>query len=327
MRNFWKNKTVLVTGGGGFVGSHLVIRLVELGANKIVVLERAHPKKNSIKLLTKNVVEYVTGDVSNTRFVEVLFKKHQFDLCFHLAAQPLVSQGGLSPLSTMEINIMGTVNILESARQHRVKGVVLASTTHVYGNNVVPFLEEYFPRPSSPYETSKACADMLAQTYALYYKLPVAIGRFVNIYGPGDINERIVPRSIQLILQGQKPEIFNDKVNRDFLYIDDAISGYVSLAEKIVKLGKENANIIYNFGTGRHYSSKHIVETILRLMDRTDIKPIYVKSKRKQEIIDQYVSIKKIKKALHWDPKYSLEDGLKETIKWHTSEWKKRKSS
>lgn len=317
MRNTWKNKTVLVTGGRGFIGSHLVSRLIELGTKKIIVLQKTREKKSSKDKLFPGVVEYVTGDISSAHFVETLFKKYQFDLCFHLAAQPLVSQGGLSPLSTMEINIMGTANVLESARQHKVKGVILASTTHVYGNNPVPFLEEYFPRPSSPYETSKACADMLAQTYAQYYELPVAIGRFVNIYGPGDTNERIVPRSIQLILQGQKPEIFNDKVNRDFLYIDDAIDGYIALAEKIVKLGKENANIIYNFGTGHHYSNKHIVETILRLMSRSDIKPVYIKGKRKQEIVNQYVSIKKIEKTLDWHPRYSLEEGLQETIRWH----------
>lgn len=323
MNSFWKDKKVLVTGGRGFVGSHLVSRLVELGAKKIVVLEKKYTKKSLDERSSQNNVEYVSGDVSDADFVSALFKKHTFDLCFHLAAQPLVSQGGLSPLSTMEINIMGTVNVLEGARQHKLKGMVLASTAHVYGNNQVPFLEEYFPRPSSPYETSKACADMLAQTYALYYNLPVAIGRFVNIYGPGDVNERIVPRTIKLILENKNPEIFNDQVNRDYLYIDDAVSGYILLAEKIPELMKENSNIIYNFGTGLHYSSKSIIETIVQLVDKPKIHPVYAPGDRKQEVVNQYVSIDKIKRIIGWQPRYSVEEGLKKTIEWWMKKDKK----
>lgn len=327
MSSFWEDKSVLVTGGMGFVGSHLVRRLVDLGAKKVFVLGKTHSGNDMHQTpsLPKNVVS-ISGDISDKHFIESVFKKYQFDFCFHLAAQPLVNLGDLSPLSTMEINIMGTANILESARQHKLKGMVLASTTHVYGDNPVPFLEEYFPRPSSPYETSKACADMLAQTYTLYYKLPVAIGRFVNIYGPGDENERIVPRTIQLILQNKNPEIFNDRVTRDYMYIDDAVSGYILLAEKISELTKENGNIIYNFGSGSHYSSKTIIETIIKLMDKPKIRPVHVSGNRKQEVIEQYVSIDKIKQTLGWQPRYSLEEGLKKTIEWWLKKSEKKDS-
>ncbi len=317
MNNFWKGKRVLVTGGKGFVGSHLVKRLVELQAEKVFVLEST-PSQEGVEQKTspEDGLVMLYGDVSDNQFVEGIFQTNGFNFCFHLAAQPLVSLGGLSPLSTMEVNIMGTANILESARQHNLKGMVLASTTHVYGDNPVPFLEEYFPRPSSPYETSKACADMLAQMYTQYYNVPIAIGRFVNIYGPGDEKERIVPRTVKLILQNKNPEIFNDAVTRDYMYIDDAINGYILLAEKIPELTQDHGNIIYNFGSGTHYSSKTVIETIIRLMERPEIKPVYITGDRKQEVINQYVSIEKIQNTLGWKPQYSLEEGLKKTIGW-----------
>ncbi len=316
MSHFWEDKKILVTGGTGFVGSHLVARLLDLKAKQVVVLANtlSDPLRPAPQALEGS--EIIVGDVSDHHFIDALFKEQAFDFCFHLAAQPLVSLGDSSPHSTMEINIMGTANILESARQHGLKGMVLASTTHVYGDNQVPFLEEYFPRPSSPYETSKACADMLAQMYTLYYKLPVAIARFVNIYGPGDENMRIIPRTIQLILENKNPEIFNDQVNRDYIYIDDAISGYLLLAEKIPELQKKDKNIIYNFGTGLHHSSKQVIETIVRLMDKPNIRPVYVVGDRKQEVVNQYASIEKIKNTIAWEPKHSLEEGLQKTIEW-----------
>lgn len=313
MSNFWEDKKVLVTGGTGFVGSALVNRLLQLNVGKVFVLGKDLAPEISLESSAIKVV----GDISDKDFINQLFKENSFDICFHLAAQPLVSEGDLSPLPTIQTNIMGTANILEAARNFKLKGVVLASTTHVYGNNEVPFLEEYFPRPSRPYETSKACADMLAQTYALYYDLPIAIGRFVNIYGPGDPNERIVPKTIKLLLQNKNPEIYDDQVNRDYLFIEDAIDGYIILAEKISEISNKKSNIIYNFGTGLHYSTAHIVETIIKLMNKSDIKPIKIENVRKKEIINQYVSIDKTLKTLGWQARHNLEDGLMKTINWH----------
>jgi len=123
---------------------------------------------------------------------------------------------------------------LEAARQQSIQKVIIASTAHVYGNNPkVPFKEEFFPQPSRPYETSKACADLLAQSFADTYDLPVEIPRFVNIYGPGDLNfSRLIPKVIKSVLVGKKPEVWDIGSVRDFLYIDDAINAYLMLAEK-----------------------------------------------------------------------------------------------
>lgn len=320
METFWKNKKVLVTGGKGFVGSHLVKRLINLGA-KVFILEKTNYGLTPIlsKELLSKVKKVITGDIRDKQFIDSLFKEQGFEICFHLAAQSSVDRGYRDPLLTFEVNIMGTANILEAAKKYKLGGLVLASTTHVYGENKLPFLEEYFPRPSGPYETSKACADILAQTYAKYYKLPLGIARFVNIYGPGDQNERVIPRTIQLILNNQNPEIFNPKVTRDYLYIDDAINAYLILGEKMRELSEQKLDLIFNFGTGRYYSTKELVEKIISLIGKSDIEPIVVEGFREQEIINQYVSIEKAKTILGWRPQHPLEQGLKKTIEWYKS--------
>ncbi|MEK7173131.1 MAG: GDP-mannose 4,6-dehydratase [Patescibacteria group bacterium] len=321
MNNFWSNKRVLVTGGWGFVGSHLAKRLIDLGA-EVFILEKSSfgPAAILNKESLSRVKGIIIGDISEGQFVLDVFKNQNFEICFHLAAQPLVERGNQSPLLTFEVNIIGTVNILEAVRQGKLGGLVLASTTHVYGENKLPLMEEYSPKPLGPYETSKICAEMLAQTYAKHYGLPITIARFVNIYGPGDQNERIIPRTIKLLLKNQSPEVFNPRIVRDYLFIEDAIDGYLVLGEKIRGLAKQTFNIVYNFGTGKHYSAKALIEKIITLMDKTKIVPIMVDKPREQEVSSQYVSIEKAKTVLGWQPRYSLEKGLKKTIDWYAEQ-------
>ncbi|MFA6973581.1 MAG: GDP-mannose 4,6-dehydratase [Parcubacteria group bacterium] len=317
MKKFWNNKKVLITGGGGFIGSNLSDRLISMGA-KVYSLEKNSSKKAFLEKSSLPNKTIIQGDICNKKFIDNLFKKEDFEICFHLAARPLVLEGRANeaPLETFKVNIMGTLNILEAVRNYKTRGLIMASTSHVYGKNKLPFLEEYFPRPSSPYETSKACADILAQTYKEHYKLPVAIARFVNVYGPGDYNQRIIPKTIQLVLKNESPQLYDNIAKRSYLYIDDAVDGYIYLAEKINELVKNRSNIIYNFGTEEVYSTKNIIENILFLM-KSDIKPIIIKGARDKEIASQYVSIKKSKEILQWNPKVSIVEGLKNTIKWH----------
>lgn len=314
MKNFWIKKKILITGATGFIGGHLVSRLVKLGAEITILNDR---KISSFSTsVNKKLKKKIIGDVSQTRFVYDIFKKTPFDLCFHLAAQPLVETAEADPTPTFEVNIKGTWNILEAARKYKTS-VIIASTSHVYGANTLPFLEEYFPRPSRPYETSKACADILAQTYATYYKLPVAIARFVNVYGPGDTNMRIIPYNVSRILKGKRPTIYADETTRDYMYIDDAIDGYIALAERMKLLKEKTDNIIFNFGNGNHHSTRQIIEKIIELSGLSDIEPEVVDYKRKQEISKQYVSIKKAKEILQWEPRHTLTEGLQKTIEWH----------
>ncbi len=314
MSSFWKSKRILVTGATGFIGKALVRKLLELDGT-VYALSNHHAFKKEHPNL-----KVLIDDISNKEAIFALFNKNNFDFCFHLAAQPIVDVGGSDPTTTFEVNIQGTWNILEAARHNKLRGVIVASTSHVYGKNTLPLLEEYFPRPSRPYETSKACADMIAQTYASYFELPIAIARFVNTYGFGDNNVRIVPHTIQLLMQNKRPEIFHDRTTRDYLYLDDAIGAYINLAEKLKDLKKKSDNIIFNFGTGKYYSNAMVIKKITRLYYGSPVTPIVTKVARKQEIDRQYVSIDKAIKLLGWKPCFTLEQGLLKTIERYKRE-------
>lgn len=308
--SFWQHKVVLVTGATGFVGSHLVDQLISKGA-KVIGLS-----KKRLASQAKIIEEY--GLVEDFQTISRVIKKNKTEIIFHLAAQPIVEIGQENPIKTFQVNIQGTWNILEAARQNNVKRIIIASTVHVYGDNPkLPFKESYFLQPSRPYETSKACADLLAQSFADTYDLPVEIPRFVNIYGPGDFNfSRLVPKVIKSILNGRKPEVWDIGSVRDFLYIDDAINAYLTLAEKPLANGKRLR--VFNFGTGKPIKIYDLVLKIIQLTEKDmKIKTEMPPEERSNEIKKQYVSIARAKKELGWRPKIDLNKGLLNTIQWY----------
>lgn len=309
--SFWQDKSVFITGASGFVGSHLVRKLLQKKANVITLSKRLTNIEKS--------TSQESGSVEDFRKLKKIIRKNKIDIIFHLAAQPIVEVGRINPIQTFEINVRGTWNVLEAARQENVQKVIIASTAHVYGDNPrVPLKEEYFPQPSRPYETSKACADLLAQSFADTYNLPVEIPRFVNIYGPGDFNfERLIPKVIKSILKYGYLHVWDVGSIRDFLYIDDAISAYLILAEKQIPNIKRVR--VFNFGTGKPISIHDLIEKIIKLTGgRTiSIKTEEAPEERSNEIKNQYLSITKAKRELGWYPKISLEEGLKRTIKWY----------
>lgn len=295
-KNFWRNRQVLVTGAGGFVGSHLKERLDELGANTMTVIRA----QNGV-------------DVTRREMLEPLFVKKP-SLVIHLAGEAIVEKGQEHPYETFRTNVMGSLNVLELSRIHHISRIIVASTAHVYGLGQPPFTEKDPPRPSRPYETSKTAMDILAQSYADSFHLPVVIPRFVNIYGPGDVNvSRLIPKTIHYVLRGESVPLWGGMVKREYLYIDDAIDAYMLLAT--MPEDRLEKNRIFNFGTGGPVTVTELIRRIGKLSGQ----PIRIKrvnKGREGEIPEQYVSWEKARRVLGWRPRVSLDEGLGRTIAW-----------
>lgn len=299
----WNEKSVLITGISGFIGSHLEKKLKARGAT-VWGISRSNNKLNNIKA---NVVDY---DI-----VDEIIKSKKINICFHLAAESLVESGRADPYRTFKVNTIGTLNILEICRKNNLEKLIIASTSHVYGDNRLPFKEEYPARPSGPYETSKTCIDLIAQSYAETYNIPVLISRFCNIYGPGDFNfNRLIPKTIKSVLADMRPEMWGGFALREYMYIDDAVDGYVKLGEFPVSMVGKNR--IFNFGTGEKISARDVVEKIINISGKK-LKIKKTLNNRPLEIKAQYLSSSKSKRLLHWSPKVSFEDGLIKTLAWY----------
>ncbi len=293
---FWQNKRVVITGSGGFVGKNLYKYLL----------------KKAAKL--RGIESRLDVDVSSYGSLKEVFQ-NPFDVCFHLAGDVLVEEGRVNPYSTIKNNIVSTLNVLELCRLHNVKRIIIASTAHVYGDGNQLFHEEQPPRPTRPYETSKTCIDLIAQSYADTYHLPVLIPRFVNIYGPGDTNfTRIIPKTIISILKGKEPQLWGGSSIREYLYIDDVISAF-DLIARMTDYQIER-NRIYNFGTGESITVQNLFNKLIALSGyKGKIKKI--KIERQDEIKQQRVSWSKAKRVLDWSPQVRLDEGLRTTIDWY----------
>ena len=307
--NLLHKKRILITGITGFIGTHLAKKLEDLGADVYGISRSIHTPK----ILKANITNY--------SLINAFIKETKIDICFHLAGESLVEAGQSHPYRTFKVNTEGTLNILEISRKYKMEKIIIASTAHVYGENRLPYQENFTPKPTRPYETSKACTDLIAKSYADTFKLPVLIPRFVNIYGPGDLNfNRLVPGIFKAVLTNKSPQIWGGGAIREYLYIDDAVEAYIRLASvDISYLGESN---IFNFGSRDRISVKSLVQKII---DASGKKLIMRKnlSKRPLEIKTQYVSSKKAKKILGWKSKVSLDQGLQKTLSWYTAYFKK----
>jgi len=317
MKNFWQNKKVFVTGANGFLGSHLTKSLIEYGLRPVVLIYEDNPAGLFEKENLSAKTQVVRGDVRNFKLMSEILRDFKIDTIFHLAAQSIVDQAVDAPIETLEVNIQGTWNILESARKNgNVERVIMASSDKAYGHHdTLPYEEHVHAlKGIYPYEVSKTCADLIGQSYHRTFNLPVCITRCTNLYGPGDLKmNRIVPNTIQLLYQN-KPPILRDTGEslRDYLFIDDAVEGYLKLAEKMNKNLHGHA---FNFATNTPLSASEAVATISNEMGK-NIKPAIVET-MKFEISSQYASYDKAKNFLGWQPSHAFGEGIKKTVPWY----------
>ncbi len=320
-QRYWRNRTVLVTGANGFVGSWLARALVESGA-RVVALVRDMPARGGLGLQgIAERVDTVLGSLTDYPTVERAMNEYGVEVCFHLAAQAIVGVANRSPLSTFESNIRGSWNVLEACRVTKtVTGVVVASSDKAYGDHPsLPYDEAFELSATYPYDVSKAATDMLARSYHRSYGLPVGVTRCANIYGGGDLNfSRIVPDTMRALIRGESPVIRSDGTPvRDYMYVPDAVNGYLTLAEQVGRDGV--AGEAFNFGTERPVSVLELVGEMIAVSGRTDVQPeVMGRGKPAGEIDAQYLASRKARERLGWEPQYDLASGLRETYGWYS---------
>lgn len=311
-----KNKNVFITGASGFIGSSLANKLASDGAN-VTCLTRAAGKSHG--RLPKSA-EIMIGDVCDYELMSNIIATREIDYIFHLAANAIVKTSARDPMGTYRSNVMGTVSILEAARNvGRCKKIVVASSDKAYGDHeVLPYTESMALQPKNTYDASKACADMIARTYAHNYDMPIVVTRCSNVYGPGDPNmSRIIPNTITRILRGESPMLYSDvsSMEREFIYIDDVIVACVLLALS----GNHTNGQAYNIGGTGVFSVSKLVDTILELMN-SKLKTIIVEREHVfKEIKKQYIDAKKLSRDTNWIANTSIDVGLQKTINWYSN--------
>ncbi len=312
-------KRALVTGGNGFVASHLARALLERG-DAVTVLELAPRPSSGLALQgIREEVELVEADLRDGERVAATVAAARFDVVFHLGAQTLVGPAMADPVATFETNVRGTWCLLEACRQAAVPAVVVASSDKAYGpSEELPYREEMRLRPASPYEASKAAADVIALSYWPAYGLPVGVTRFANIYGGGDANfSRLIPEAIAAVLDERRPQIRSDgSPERDFLYVEDAVVAYFAV-EGAVEAGGPGAGEAFNAGGESPHSVAEVLETIAALSG-TGLEPQYLGAGNPAGEIDrQYVDSTKLRELTRWAPAVGLRDGLVRTLGWY----------
>jgi len=301
------------------VGGWVVHALLEAGARVIAVVRDTDPRAEFFRSGAVGQATLVAGQLQDYATLERTINKYEVDTVIHLGAQAIVTAAERSPLETFESNIRGTYNLLEACRVHPdlVKRVAVASSDKAYGDNSgKPYSEDLPLLARHPYDVSKTCGDLLAQTYAYTYGLPVTIARCGNIYGGGDLNwSRLVPGTIRSFRQNQSPQIRSDGSNvRDYLYVKDAASAYLTLAERAADDGVRGE--AFNFSAGEPRSVLEMVGCIASLMGKAHLQP-RILDQAKHEIRHQVLVADKARATLGWQPEHTLENGLKETIAWY----------
>ena len=315
----WRGHNVLVTGASGLLGSAMVEELLERGAAVTCLVRDWVPASRLLSEGLSERANLVRGALEDYETVLRALNEYEVDTVFHLGAQTIVGTASRSPLSTFEANVKGTWVLLEACRQlpKLVRRVLVASSDKAYGSHeALPYTEGAPLVGRFPYDVSKSCTDLIAQSYFHSFGLPVVVTRCGNLYGPGDLNwNRLIPGTIRSALAGERPVVRSDgSFVRDYFFVRDAVDAYLLLAEQLER--PELHGEAFNFGTEEPKSVLELVDMILKSMGRADLEPD-VRGEASNEIPRQYLDCAKARRLLDWGPKRTLEAGLAETVEWY----------
>jgi len=316
--NFWRDRSVLVTGATGLLGGWLTRRLLSHGASIVCLVRDWVPQSELVRKGQLELVNVVRGDVTDHSVIERALGEYEVQTVFHLAAQTIVGIANRNPVSTFESNIQGTWNLLEACRRSPlVSAVVIASSDKAYGTHtVLPYAEDMALQGRHPYDVSKSCADLIAQAYAATFDLPVGITRCGNFYGGGDLNwNRVVPGTIRSILRGERPIIRSDgQYIRDYFYVEDGAAAYMLLGERLTA-ERSLRGAAFNFSNEIQITVLELVNKILAKMD-ANLKP-EIQNQASNEVRHQFLSAERARTQLNWAPSFTLDEGLDRTIAWY----------
>jgi CDP-glucose 4,6-dehydratase len=318
MTPFWRDRPTFVTGATGLVGSALLKRLVDEGADVVALVRDWVPQSEASRAGLLERVKVVRGDVRDQPLLERTLGEYEVATVVHLAAQTIVTIANRNPVSTFETNVGGTWALLEACRRSpTVKQVVVASSDKAYGDQPsLPYTEDAPLQGRHPYDVSKSCADLITQAYAVTYGLPVVVARCGNFFGGGDLNfNRLVPGTIRSILKGERPVIRSDgRYIRDYFYVEDGAAAYALLAERLAS-EPALAGRADNFSLETEITVLDLVRQISNLMG-SKLEP-EVRNEASHEIYRQCLSAARARAELGWRPLFALEEGLRRTIEWY----------
>jgi CDP-glucose 4,6-dehydratase len=311
---------VLVTGAQGFLGSWLARRLLDQG-RRVIALRRDFDPLSPFR--TEGIESRCTvalADLTDHAALVRVLNEHEVGEIFHVAGQTVVGAANRSPLGTWDANVRGTYTLLEACRSlGGVRRVIVASSDKAYGDHEeLPYREDHALRPRYPYDVSKACADLIARSYAHTYDLPVAVTRLANIYGPGDLNwSRVVPDTARALARGERPVIRSDGTpERDYVYVEDAVDAYLAVAASLDR--PELRGRAWNAGRGEPVPVIEVVRKLIAASGLSVEPDMRGAGTPPGEIDRQFLDSSAIRAELGWQPKWELERGLRVTWEWYS---------
>ncbi len=306
-----KNKTVVITGGAGFIGSNLARELAS--SNHVIVVDdlSTGDLDNIQDLIDSKDIEFIQGNITDLNLVQKTFE--DVDYVFHEAAIASVPRSIKDPVTSNYANVNGTLNVLVAARDNNVKKIVYASSSSVYGDTpTLPKKEDMKTRPLSPYAVGKLTGEYYCQVFNNIYSLPTVSLRYFNVYGPRQdpLSEyaAVIPKFITCILNEESPIIFGDgEQTRDFTFIEDVVQANILVAES-------DATGVFNIAGGKRISINDLVRSITVVTEK-DIEPVY-NDPRPGDIVHSLADISKAKEQFHFNPKFTMDNGLEATVEW-----------